>query len=565
MKSFISQITAFLQSRTSQRNVRLLLSYVGIFFLLIVVYSIGFHLLMQREGQEFSWLTGFYWTLTVMSTLGFGDITFHTDLGRAFSMVVLLTGMISLLVVLPFTFIEFFYAPYMKAQSEARAPRHLKPETQGHVIVTELNPVTAALIEKLGRYKRSYVILTPDLSKALERHDLGFTVMVGEPDLPETFEKAQVRRAAMVVLTQSDVINTNITSTVREVSLDIPILATASSASAEEILKLAGATQVLRLDEMMGRSLARRTIAGDARSHVIGNFDRLLIAEATAAGTPLVGRRLFDSRLRETLGITVVGVWERGKLQTPTSETEITASSILVLAGSEEQLRRYDELFCIYNVSAAPLLIVGGGRVGQVTAAALRARNLDYRILERDAASVRGEKRALVGDAADIDNLNAAGIQEAPAAIITPHNDDTNIYLTILCRRLRPDMQILTRATHERNVSTLHRAGADFVLSYASMGANVIFNALRHADVLMLAEGLQVFRIPLPAALAGKSIIESEIRPKTGCSIVAVRQHDDLVINPDPGTTLVAGMELILIGTVEDENRFLTLHGKHPV
>nr|MBF0222247.1 hypothetical protein [Desulfobulbaceae bacterium] len=36
---------------------------------------------MMYEGREFSWITGFYWTLTVMSTLGFGDITFQTDLG----------------------------------------------------------------------------------------------------------------------------------------------------------------------------------------------------------------------------------------------------------------------------------------------------------------------------------------------------------------------------------------------------------------------------------------------------------------------------------------------------
>ena len=58
-----------------------------------------------------------------MSTLGFGDITFHTDLGRIFSIVVLISGMIFLLILLPFTFIEFFYAPWMNAQAATRAPR----------------------------------------------------------------------------------------------------------------------------------------------------------------------------------------------------------------------------------------------------------------------------------------------------------------------------------------------------------------------------------------------------------------------------------------------------------
>ena len=95
---------------------------------------------MAAEGQDFSWVTGFYWTLTVMSTLGFGDITFHTDLGRIFSIAVLVSGVFFLLILLPFTFIQFFYAPWMEAQTAARAPRKLPEGTTGHVIMTNYGP-----------------------------------------------------------------------------------------------------------------------------------------------------------------------------------------------------------------------------------------------------------------------------------------------------------------------------------------------------------------------------------------------------------------------------------------
>jgi voltage-gated potassium channel len=64
-----------------------------------------------------------------MSTLGFGDITFETDLGRLFSMFVLISGVLFLLVVLPFTFIQFFYAPWLESQSRMRAPRELPDDT----------------------------------------------------------------------------------------------------------------------------------------------------------------------------------------------------------------------------------------------------------------------------------------------------------------------------------------------------------------------------------------------------------------------------------------------------
>ena len=85
--------------------------FVLVITTLVIIYSVLFHFIMLFEGKEFSWITGFYWTLTVMSTLGFGDITFSSDLGKAFTMLVLISGILLLLVMLPFTFIQFFLRP----------------------------------------------------------------------------------------------------------------------------------------------------------------------------------------------------------------------------------------------------------------------------------------------------------------------------------------------------------------------------------------------------------------------------------------------------------------------
>ena len=53
-------------------------------------------------------------------------------------------------------------------------------------------------------------------------------------------------------------------------------------------------------------------MGGDAVTHVVGNVDELLIAEANATRTPLVGQTLREARLTE-LGVNVVGVWDRGQ------------------------------------------------------------------------------------------------------------------------------------------------------------------------------------------------------------------------------------------------------------
>jgi Trk K+ transport system NAD-binding subunit len=565
MKSFPAQLSTLLSRAAGPRNIRLLLRFLTVLVSMVVVFSILFRLVMLAEGRQFGWVTSFYWTLTVMSTLGLGDITFTSDLGRLFSILVLLSGMVLLLVLLPFTFIEFFYAPWMQAQAQGRAPRALPASYSGHVILTAYDPVSASLIRRLESYGHPYVLLVGQLEEALRLHDLGIRVLLGEVDVPETYRLARADQAEMVVATGNDFSNTNIVFTVRELSEKVSIVATANSVDSVDILRLAGSSHVLELGEMMGSAFARRISGADARAHVIGRFADVLIAEATAAGTPLDGKNLAESKLRDNAGVNVIGLWKRGHFELATRSSRIDSHSVLLLAGSEEQLSRYNELFCIYPVSGAPVVIIGGGRVGRATARTLAERDVKYRIIEPRPERVRDNENYIQGSAADLATLERAGIRECPAVVITPHDDDQNTYLTIYCRRLRPDVQIIARAVRERNVSTLHRAGADFVLSYGAMGAAAVFNLLKRADVLMAAEGLHVFETEVPTALAGKSLAEAAIPLETGCSVVAIRTQEGQRINPGAREIMSAGDQMLLICTPDAEERFLKKYRLKPL
>ncbi len=163
------------------------------------------------------------------------------------------------------------------------------------------------------------------------------------------------------------------------------------------------------------------------------------------------------------------------------------------------------------------------------------------------------------GDAADIKVLQEAGVMEARTVIITTHNDAMNIYLAFYCRQLRQEIQIISRATSERSVSKLHMAGADLVMSYASMGANSIINIVKSDEISMFTEGLNIFSRPMPTSLVGKNLVESKVRQKTGCSVIAMRSEGHLIVGPDPLIPLRANEQLILIGTTEAEQIFLDL------
>jgi Trk K+ transport system NAD-binding subunit len=530
--------------------------------LLVIVFSILFHYIMMMEGREFSWITGFYWTLTVMSTLGFGDITFTTDLGKAFSMIVLMSGILFLLVMLPFTFIQFFYGPWLEAQSRAKTPRELPENTQDHVILTHFDPLTMNLIKKFNTYNIEYAILSPDLQHALELYDMNYNVVRGDIGDLGTYNRLRIQNAAMLVATNDDMSNTNISFTVRETDQTIPIITNADSDNSIDILRLAGSTHVFQFMKMLGESLARRTMGMSMGANIIGEFDQLLIAEAPAMRTHLEGKTILESNLRKTTGVTIVGLWERGQFELPTPETRINPTTVLVLAGTVKQLDKYDEVFSTYQAyqdADSSVIILGGGRVGQAAARILDERQISYKIVEKHFRNIKNDSY-IQGNAADLDTLNQAGIQKATSVVITTHDDSMNIYLTIYCRKLRSDIQIVSRANLDGNISKLHSAGADLVMSHASMGANTIINLLKPNKIVMIAEGLNIFRLPVNASLVGKSLAESQIRKQTGCSVVAISEENKLNINPEPSIVLKTHFELVLIGTSDSEKVFMDLY-----
>ena len=134
-----------------------------------------------------------------------------------------------------------------------------------------------------------------------------------------------------------------------------------------------------------------------------------------------------------------------------------------------------------------------------------------------------------MGDAADYELLKQAGILEAPSVVLTTHDDAMNIYLASYCRNLNPELRVVSRITHERNLEAIHRAGADLVLTYASLGTEAILSILQGKELIMLGEGVDLFSMALPPNhYHGKTLVETGIGERTGLNVIAI-QHNGTV------------------------------------
>ena len=554
MKFLSTQLSHFFAERQIRRNITSLVKFLLFLLAVIGVYSVLFHLIMEHvEGRYHSWLTGLYWTLTVMSTLGFGDITFTSDVGRLFSIVVLMSGIILLMIMLPFAFIRYFYAPWLEAQLKLSAPREAPHGLKRHLVICKYDSIAPGLIRKLKANAIPYVVLEPDPVAAAHLLNDGVYVVTGDVDNRHTYEALHVSDARMVLVNLEDTVNSNVTLTVREVDSSVPIAALVENEDSIDILELSGATAVLPLKQRLGEYLANRVNAGAGRAHVVGQFKDLLIAEFPARNTPLEGLTIRETELRARVGASIAGVWVRGKLLPATADQRLDAASVPVVVGTEAQIDQLNRIFDASPQSERLVLVIGGGKVGIAAARALKRNGHTVHRVECDDALEptisEVVDQVVIGDAADREALMRAGLANASSVILTTNQDAVNVYLSIYCRRLNPDLRIVSRITHERNFEAIHRAGADFVLSYAALGVESVFSQLVGREPVVLGGAVDYYLIEVPLALEGRTLADSKIGARTGLVVIAVKNGTETITNPPPHLQLPHAGKLLVLGT----------------
>ena len=239
----------------------------------------------------------------------------------------------------------------------------------------------------------------------------------------------------------------------------------------------------------------------------------------------------------------------------------IPEDGVLVLAGTEPQIAALNALMPGSGQPPTPVLIIGAGKVGHAAAHALRRCGVEVHAIDRHVEALEPMRADGVvvhaGDAADRRLLEHAGIGRVSSVLLTTNDDAMNIYLAVFCRKLHPGLRIVSRITHERNIEAIHRAGADFVLSYATLGVESILSLLRGYELVVLGEGVELFAIPVPPLLAGTPLGDSRIGSATGLSVVALDRGGSLRTALTGETTLDADASLVTLGSLEQRQRFM--------
>lgn len=209
-------------------------------------------------------------------------------------------------------------------------------------------------------------------------------------------------------------------------------------------------------------------------------------------------------------------------------------------------------------------IVCGYGRIGKVICSVLKENKRPFVVIESDPNQIGQIEDqgylVLQGEAANDDQLIAAGVKRARGLVAVVSSDANNVYITLSAKGLNPDLFILARSSGEDGSEVkLLRAGANKVISPYFIGATRMAHLLVRPTVidfidLTVSAGelglrLEELRVSDQAAFVNKSLMDTGIRKEYDLIVVAIKRNQgEMLFNPGPDTRILEGDILVVLG-----------------
>jgi Trk K+ transport system NAD-binding subunit len=491
------------------------------------------------------------------TTTGYGeDAPWQTLQMNVLAILMQLTGIGLIL-----TAVDVFAVPWLRDALAPSAPETL-PDLEDHIVVCEHTPRTDAFIAELDARGRDYVLVESDTETAVDLHEAGYRVIRGDPESVETLENAGVGSARCVVVDAPDDTSASVALSVRDVRSDVRVITLVEDVDLARYHSAAGVDDVLSPRQLLGRSLAEEVptaVATEIEEGVVIGEGFELVELTVAPESDLASETFSDAVLRDRFGVNVIGAWVDGDFETPVGpDEELSPGTRLLVAGRTEDVEALRDATAatVRTFSAQRIVIAGFGDSGRAIREALSGSG--FRITVLDIEETEGVD--VVGDAREPSALEESGVEDADALVLAVADDTTAIFATLIARELNPDLHIVVRANEEADVEKLRRAGADYVLSLATVSGRMIASAVLDEEVIAMDTQVEVLRTEAPR-LVGQTLGEARVRSRTGCTVVAVERDGEVLTDLGPDFRIQRGDELVVAGTDEGTNRFTELLG----
>jgi voltage-gated potassium channel len=315
--------------------------------LLAVLSAIGVGTVVFHLLEGWSILDSLYVTVQTLTTVGFGDLTPRTTLGRTFATLFMMVGVGVVLYALTSTVQTIVHSELFARYGHSRKMSKLRD----HFIICGAGRVGSHLIHSLRAVEGAFLVIESDQKKVEALMDTGIPVLLRDATLEQSLIEAGVEHArGLATCLPDDADNVYVVLTARDLNPGIHIVARAAAEQAESKLIRAGANRVVAPTIIGGHRMAMaltKPAVGDFLDSVTANHLELGFEQLEVDGvSSLVGRKLSETVIRSELNIVVVSIRRNNGeiIFNPSGETRIESGDMLIAIGNAESLARLNAL-----------------------------------------------------------------------------------------------------------------------------------------------------------------------------------------------------------------------------
>ena len=315
-----------------------------------MVFIILFGVIGYMAIEKASFLDALYMTVITLTTTGFREVIKLDDLGKWFTIVLLLMGVGTLFYAASLV-VQMFMEGQIGSILEKRKMERNMFNMKDHYIVAGYGRVGQTVCSEFRRRDKKIIVIenNPNLTEILKQNEKHF--IIGDATQDEVLQKANVTRAkALITTIAEEAKNVYLTLSARQMNHNLFIIARADSKEAERKLNRAGADRIVCPHEIGGMRMALSTMRPNLVDFMkIGQHGTdlgLSIEEVDVkVGSKIDGVALRDSNIRSELDLMIVGIKQKDRdmLINPPADMVIEGGSTLIIIGKNENLSKLDQ------------------------------------------------------------------------------------------------------------------------------------------------------------------------------------------------------------------------------
>ena len=320
---------------------RQLLYASGAIVLAISFGASGFYLI-----EDLSALDSIYLATETVTTVGYGDVTPKTPMGRVFAIAFMLIGGGTVLYALTVLAQAVIQSEIVEAFGLQRKTREMD-KLENHYIVCGAGRVGRRIISNLQKENLPFVVIERDEKKVADLAENGAHTLVADATLEENLNHAGVKRArGLAACLPDDADNVYVVLTARDMNKDLHIVARAVEEQAEPKLIRAGANRVVAPiiigSQSMARALLKPTIADFMDSIVAETFDLVFEEVAIRSKSEYLDKELKETNISTELNLLIVAIRRKGgfMILQPPADTHIREGDLLIVIGKAESMQK---------------------------------------------------------------------------------------------------------------------------------------------------------------------------------------------------------------------------------